>query len=146
MTQSIDKEAIFNKWGAILGTQSSDNLKNLWENQKKFEENTQVVDTTTPDFSNCLFPVAMRIASSATIGQDLVSVQPIGNNQEEMERIKNEVKTENRDRKIDATLDDIEYKEMSVTEHPDYNGPVGHLFYLDYSYSVTHSSTQSNIP
>lgn len=46
-------------------------------------------------------PIAKRIFAK-TISNDLVSVQPMGSNsEEELNRIKKEVQSENRDRKID---------------------------------------------
>ena len=88
--------------------------------------------------------MAMKV-SAKTVGLDIVGVQPMnspgGTSEETMRRIKAEVKAENRERKINNVLEDEEYKEMDITEHEEYNGPVGHLFYLDYSYGGT---TQSN--
>jgi hypothetical protein len=67
---------------------------------------------------------------------------PGGTSEETMERIKAEVKAENRQRKINNVLEDEEYKEMDITEHPDYNGPNGSLLYMDFVYGG--GSTQSN--
>jgi hypothetical protein len=80
----------------------------------------------------------MRVAAR-TIGQDLVSVKPMESiNHEEMDRIKNEVKAENRERKIDALTENKDFEEMKVEEHPDYKipGPTGKLFYLDFQYGT----------
>lgn len=78
----------------------------------------------------------------APILGSLVSVQPMsgsgGISQEEMDRIKSEIKAENRDGKIDHILEGKEFKEKDVTDHPDYKGPI--LFYLDYKYGGTTSS------
>ena len=79
----------------------------------------------------------MKIAAK-TIGQDLVTVAPIGggNSGDEMKKIKQEVKIENRDRKINAVIEGKKYKEMKPEDHPDYKeskGPTGHLFYLDFT-------------
>ena len=78
----------------------------------------------------------MKVAAQ-TIGQDLVSVQPMssGMSQEEIDRINAEIKKENRDGKIDAIVEGKDYKELKPEEHPDWKpGPVGNLFYLDYKY------------
>jgi hypothetical protein len=94
-----------------------------------------------------LFPLAMKIAAQ-TIGQDLVSVQPMagpgGMSQEERERIEAEIKQKNRDSKIDSLIEGTEYKEGKVEEHPDYKpGSGGKLFYMDYTYnSPTHKKTR----
>ena len=90
-----------------------------------------------------LFPVAMKIVSQ-TIAQDLVSVQPMngpsGMSKEEKERIESEIKQKNRDGKIDSLIEDTEYKEEKVEEHPDYKPG---LFYMDYTYnSPTHKKTR----
>lgn len=79
-----------------------------------------------------LLPIAMQVASS-TVGMNLVSVQPMGNI---TDKLINEVKVENRDRKIDSITQDKEYDEMKIQDHPDFNGPVGKLLYLDFIYST----------
>ena len=82
--------------------------------------------------------------SAQTVGLDLVATKPMsspgGTSEETMQRIKAEVKAENRERKINNLLDGEEYQEMDITEHSDYNGP-GNLFYFDFKYG----GTQSNI-
>ena len=93
-----------------------------------------------------LFPVAMKIVSQ-TIAQDLVSVQPMngpsGMSKEKKERIESEIKQKNRDGKIDSLIEDTEYKEEKVEEHPDYKPGDSPLFYMDYTYnSPTHKKTR----
>ena len=87
-----------------------------------------------------VFPMVARIASQ-TVGLDLVSVVPLGSNTtEELDKIKAEVDTENRDRKIDSLIESKDFEEMKVNEHPDFvPGPRGDLFYLDYFYGGTQS-------
>jgi hypothetical protein len=85
-----------------------------------------------------LLPIAKKIVAS-TIGQNLVSVNPIGGglSSEETERIKNEVKVENRERKIESIVEDREFNEMKIEEHPDFlksGYPSGQIFYLDFKY------------
>lgn len=65
-----------------------------------------------------------------------------GNSKEELERIEKEVKTENRDRKIDAVTEDKEYNEMKIEDHPEYGkgGPSGKLFFLDFKYDSNSAS------
>jgi hypothetical protein len=107
------------------------------------EKNTST-EYTSNDFPS-LLPMAKKIVAK-TVGLDIVAVKPMSSpgvpSEETMRRIKAEVKAENRERKINNVLEDEEYKEMDITEHPDYNGPVGNLFYLDYSYG---GSTQSSV-
>ena len=146
-----NKEDLMKKWAPILNNIGVTGSKADWmaeytelHSNTKIEENTTSTDDTF-NFPNIL-PMARKVAAQ-TIGLDLVSVQPLaspsGTSEEEMERIKNEVKAENRDRVIESLIEDKEYKEMDITEHPDYKGPVVNLFYLDYSYGG--GSTQSNV-
>ena len=128
-------EDLIKKWSAILGPMGvtgsqADNLSQLVENQSNhiLEENTKTSEFAT------LLPTAMKIAAQ-TIGQNLVSVQPLLMSQEEIDRINAEIKKENRDGKIDAIVEGKDYKELKPEEHPDWKpGPVGNLFYFDYQY------------
>lgn len=142
-----NKKDIMKKWSNILGSMGMtgsqlDNLSQLVENQS----NQILEETKTEEFSS-LFPVAMKFATQ-TIGQDLVSVQPMsgpgGMSKEERERIESEIKQENRDSKIDALVEGTEYNEKEVEEHPDYKpGSGGQLLYFDYTYnSSTHKKTR----
>jgi hypothetical protein len=86
-----------------------------------------------------IFPMVKRIAAR-TIGQDLVSVVPIGGNGVILEEIKKEISQINRDRKIESLINDAEFKEMTISEHPEYEkvikncSPKPSLFYLDFKY------------
>ena len=142
-----NKKDIMKKWSNILGSMDMtgsqlDNLSQLAENQS----NQILEETKTEDFPS-LFPIAMKIASK-TIGQDLVSVQPMsgpgGMSKEERERIEAEIKQKNRDGKIDSLIEGTEYKEEKVEQHPDYKpGSGGQLLYFDYTYnSSTHKKTR----
>ena len=64
------------------------------------------------------------------MASELVGVVPMGATPD----LVAEVKRINRDRKIEAITEDKPYEEMRVEDHPDYRGPSGKLFYLDYSY------------
>jgi hypothetical protein len=83
-----------------------------------------------------LLPVAMRVVARP-IGLDLVNVVPMGGSPD----LVDEVKRINRDRKIKSITEDKPYEEMKVQDHPDYKGPSGNLFYMDYSYGGTPSVT-----
>lgn len=142
-----NKKDIMKKWSNILGSMGMtgsqlDNLSQLAKNQS----NQILEETKTEDFPS-LFPIAMKIASK-TIGQDLVSVQPMsgpgGMSKEERERIEAEIKQKNRDGKIDSLIEGTEYKEEKVEQHPDYKpGSGGQLLYFDYTYnSSTHKKTR----
>lgn len=142
--ENEEKDKLMKKWVPIVDSMGVTGSKASWmaeyaqsQQESKIEENTLVTeDTTFPS----IFPIAMRMAAQ-TIGQDLVSVQPMGfNSEEELERIKNEVKQENRDRKIDSLVEGDDFEEMKVEEHPDYKtGPKPQLFYLDFQYGGTQS-------
>jgi hypothetical protein len=131
------KEDIMKKWSPILesmGVTNShwSNLSQLAENQSNhiLEENT-ISDEQFPS----LLPT--RKIAAQTIG---------GMSKEERERIESEVKSENRDGKIDSLIEGKKYTEKKVEEHPDYisgtdlvpvqplSAPLGQLFYLDYKY------------
>ena len=129
MSEYAEMHATNNHWGTV------EDLKDL--------SNTES-NTTTGDFPT-LLPIAMKV-SAQTIGTDLVSVAPIGggNSGSEMESIRQDVKIENRDRKIESIVEDKEFEEMKVEDHPDYikpKGPSGQLFYLDFQYGGTESNT-----
>ena len=140
-----NKEDIMKKWAPILGSMGMtgsqlDNLSQLAENQS----NQILEETKSEDFPS-LFPISMKIAAQ-TIGQDLVSVQPMtgpgGMSKEERERIEAEIKQKNRDGKIDSLIEGTEYKEEKVEEHPDYKPGDSPLFYMDYTYSTPHKKTR----
>lgn len=83
-----------------------------------------------------ILPISMKVFSQ-TVSLDLVPVNPMKsvNNDEELKIIKNEVKKENRDRKIDSIIEGNEFKESKVEDHPDFKKePKSTLFYLDFKY------------
>jgi hypothetical protein len=139
----MSKDDLMKKWAPIIDSMGVTGSKADWlsqyaqmiSNNESIEENTLESDTTT-EFPS-LLPMAMQVASK-TIGMDLVNIKPLagsGMSQEEVDRINNEVKKENRDSKIDALIEGKEYKEMNPEEHPDWKpGPTGKLFYMDFKY------------
>ena len=150
MTQSsfpkLSKDDIINKWAPIIESVGITGSKANWmaeyaemhsinEQNNIISQNTVLgTQSETTDYN--LLPMAMKVASK-TVGLDLVSVHPIGgNSQEEIDRINAEIKAENREGKIESILEDKEYKEKTIEDHPDYkNGlPSGQLFYMDYTY------------
>ena len=143
-------EEIMKKWAPIFestGITNSDwaNLSQLAQNQEDFVvENNTSTQTDSIDFP--LLPIAKKMVAQ-TIGLDLVSVQPIGggNSSTELEKIRNEVKVENRDRIIEAISEGKDFEEMKIEDHPDYVkqvGPQGQLFYMDFKYDgMTNSNT-----
>ena len=141
------KEDTIKKWAPILESMGMTGSKADWmsEYAEMYSKNeTTLSNTNTEDFST-LLPMAMKV-SAQTIGTDLVSVAPIGggNSGPEMESIRQDVKIENRDRKIESIVEDKEFEEMKVEDHPDYikpKGPSGQLFYMDFKYGGTESNT-----
>lgn len=141
----MSKDDLMKKWTPIIDSMGVTGSKADWlsqyaqmlsNNESKIEENTLASDTTT-EFPS-LLPMARKVVAQ-TIGLDLVSVQPLANpsgmSQEEVDRINNEVKKENRDGKIDSIIEGKDFKEMKPEEHPDWKpGPVGSLMYMDFKY------------
>ena len=141
------KEETMKKWAPILEKMGMTGSKADWMSEyaeMHSKNETTLSNTTTEDFPT-LLPMAMKV-SAQTIGTDLVSVAPIGggNSGTEMESIRQDIKIENRDRKIESIVEDKEFEEMKVEDHPDYikpKGPLGQLFYLDFQYGGTESNT-----
>jgi len=142
-----NKEEILNKWDSVLSGMGMSEDKKEWMSQyAELHATNEIVTapdeiiTSQPDYGS-LLPIAMKIAAQ-TIALDLVPVQPMSSNSvDEMKKIKQEVKAENRERKIDSIVEGKEFNEMKVEEHPDFNGgPVGKLFYMDMVYGSTNST------
>jgi hypothetical protein len=95
-------------------------INEIWERYRDFnmDLNKEVEFGSTQS----LLPIAMKVAAQ-TIGKDLISVQPMkaGISQEKMDQIAGEVKSENRERKIDSIVEGGEYQEMKVEDHPEYS-------------------------
>lgn len=94
--------------------------------------------------SDTLFPIAKRIFAQ-TIGTNLVSVDPIGplgHSKKEIERMISEIKNENRDSKIDSIINNKEYFEKKLEDHPDYKYS-DNIHYMHYTYD--NSSDTINI-
>ena len=141
------KEETMKKWTPILERMGMTGSKADWMSEyaeMHSKNETTLSNTTTEDFPT-LLPIAMKV-SAQTIGTDLVSVAPIGggNTSDKLKEIREDVKIENRDRKIESIVEDKEFEEMKVEDHPDYikpKGPSGQLFYLDFQYGGTESNT-----
>jgi hypothetical protein len=104
-------------------------IDEIWERYRDF--NVDLNKEVEFGSTQSLLPIAMKVVAQ-TIGKDLVSVQPMkaGISQEKMDQIVGEVKSENRERKIDSIVEGGEYQEMKVEEHPEYSHVSN--FYLDY--------------
>lgn len=144
MTQSTDDfKKTLDKWTPFLNSMSDNEDNWLLQYASKHKSNEDLLNESIQNEFPTLLPIAMKI-SARTIGMDLVSVQPMkgpgGTSKDEMDRIQAEIKADNRDSKIDSVIEDKEYVEKTVEDHPDYKGPsnIG-LLYIDYSYSPTAS-------
>ena len=150
----MSKDDLMKKWAPIIDSMGVTGSKADWfsqyaqmhsNNESKIEENTLASDTEFPS----LLPMAMQVASK-TVGLDLVSVQPLaspGMSQEEVDRINNEIKKENRDGKIDALIEGKDFKEMKPEEHPDWKpGPIGSLLYMDFKYGSQNEKEEDESP
>ena len=127
--------SIINKWI----TDYSDNLLNNEINP------TTIIGTQSKESFSNLLPIAIKIGAQK-ISSNLVSVQPMdGLTNDEREKIKIDISTINRDRKIDSILENKEFKEFKEKDHELFlkkKGPSMDLFYLDFVYS---SPTYSNL-
>lgn len=145
-----NKEETLKKWDSVLSGMGMSEEKKEWMSQyAELNAANEIVSApdeiiTSQPFGS-LLPLAMKVAAQ-TIALDLVPVQPMGggNSGDEMKKIKQEVKAENRERKIDALVEGKDFNEMKPEDHPDYkeyNGPSPKLFYMDYVYGATNSTT-----
>jgi hypothetical protein len=154
---NVDKDKILKKWSSILDDADIPEEKKGWMSQyaemHKINENNNIINETMQpgdekegegDFSDFnLLPVAMKVAAK-TIGQDLVSVNPMdptGIPDDELERVKVRIKKENRQAKIDSVVDEKEFVEKQLEDDKEYKKladkyglPKGNIFYLDYRY------------
>jgi hypothetical protein len=149
----MSKDDLMKKWAPIFDSMGATNshwgnLSQLAENQSKqiLEENTLTPEDSNTEFPS-LLPMAMKVASK-TVGLDLVQVKPLaspGMSQEEVDRINNEVKKENRDGKIDSIIEGKDFKEMKPEEHPDWKpGSRPQLFYMDFKYEPKNEENEKN--
>jgi hypothetical protein len=105
-----------------------------------YDGSLNATQSTTDSFNSVVFPTIKRVFAQ-TIATNIVPVQPMGggNNGEELNRIRREIKEENRENKIESLIEDKAYVEKTITDHPDYipsEGPSGQLFYLDFTYGT----------
>jgi len=140
------KEDTLKKWAPILQSMGMTGSKADWmsEYAEMHSKNESTLSNTNVEDFPTLLPIAMKVAAQ-TIGTDLVSVNPIGggNSGAEMESIRQDVNRENRDRKIESIVEDKEFEEMKIEDHPDYvkpKLPSGQLLYMDFKYGGTESN------
>lgn len=98
---------------------------------------------------NLVFPTALNIAAK-TISADL-----LGASEDEVNKVKNKVKSENREGKITSIIEGTNYTEKKLEDDKDYqelmskgvapmSKPSSQLHYIDYIYgkSSTHKKTR----
>ena len=108
---------------------------------------TNISESINEPYSSMIsmLPIAVRV-SARTISSNLVSVAPTnGIDIDLLNKIKSEIKSENRDSKIDSIVSGTNHTEKTIKDHPDYienSRPNPSLFYLDFKYG----STQSDYP
>ena len=118
---------------------NNDKIKKIWESQL----NNEITENS--EFPS-LLPIAMKVASK-TISQDLVF-----GDRGKMKEIETRIEEENRVGKIDSVVDDKEYVKKRKEDDPEWikentksvtplSAPSGNLFYLDFSYDGTSSTT-----
>lgn len=146
--KKVSKEDTLKKCDSILGNMEISEDKKDWMSQyaELHTSNEITPDSIITSQYNLdsLLPIAMKVATR-TIAQDLVTVQPMGggNSGKEMEKIRSDIKIENRDRKIDSLVEGKDFEEMKKEDHPDYikpKGPSSKLFYIDFVYGATNST------
>ena len=119
MTQSTDD--ILDKWAPILDKFGVTESHATWLSEYvEMHSNSDISPSINDSDFSTILPQVKRVFAK-TIALDLVSVQPIGGiSSDKLDEIKKEVKTENRDRKIDSIVDGKDFEEMKVEDHPDY--------------------------
>jgi hypothetical protein len=140
--KEISREEAMKKRAPILSGMGLTGSKADWMSEyaeMHSKSESAQADAAIDDFPS-LLPIAMKV-SAQTIGTDLVAVSPIGggNTPGELKEIREDVKIENRDRKIESVVEGKEFEEMKVEDHPDYvkpKGPSGQLFYMDFKYGT----------
>jgi len=101
------------------------------------------------DFDSDLFPTHNGVAAT-TISQDLIFASD-----DEINEVKQKVKSENREGKIDAVIENKEFKEKNLEDDEEYkelikkgvtpmSAPSSQLMYIDFKYEGT--DIINNIP
>ena len=111
------------KLNSQTSSQDIESVKEKWENLMLN------YGPTSSDLMSAIFPTISRVFAK-TIAPNLVSVAPMdGYN----EKISSDLKSINRDRKIESIVDNKEYVEMKYKDHPDYKSgrPSSSIFYID---------------
>ena len=121
-------------------TQSNgDNIQKKWGDLLQINNNNIDEATNGSDFSGVLFPLIKNIS---TLSQDLIFCS-----EEEVDKVKSKVLSENREGSIDSLINDEEFIEKKLEDDEEYkelmkkkgvqplSAPSSELFYLDFKYS-----------
>jgi hypothetical protein len=145
----MSKDDLMKKWTPIIDSMGVTGSKADWlsqyaqmisNNESKIEENTLASEDSNTEFPS-LLPMARKVVAQ-TIGLDLVSVKPLaspgGMSQEEIDRINNEVKKENRDGKIDSIIEGKDFKEK--IELTVFKSPGPGVYTIEHDINIVKSS------
>ena len=138
----MDKKSITDKWAPIIenigATQSNEWLS---EYKEQHLSNGKILMSVDPFNDVSLLPISMKIAAK-TVGLDLVRVKPMGGGatKEEIKEVKRRIVASNRDKKIDAVINDGDFIPKKLEDEPEYKevtsrgGSKMPLMYIDYKY------------
>jgi len=131
-------------------TQSKINLEweTLLENQKNLINNEYTNNNGDNEFSNVAFPMVKNFFAK-TIAYDLIFAS-----EEEINGVKQRIDAGNREGSIDSIIKDKEFKKKKYEDDEEYqelmkkgtepmSSPSSQLFYLDFKYETSSSSSSS---
>ena len=112
------------------------NMHNLQEKWEDFESNISGTPSES-NFDSVLFPVVRKVFSTT-----------LGPSDRDIDKIKNRLKSENRDGKIESLIKGEKYTEKKLEDDEEYkksikdnlvqvkpmSAPISNLFYIDYKY------------
>ena len=151
-------QSVIDKWSSVFDSLSVDESKKDWLSKYAEAHSINESGITGPiaiedqvtgtgslsDISFPIMPIVKRVAAQ-TIGLDLVSVKPMAGplNQDDIDKIEQELKRQNRDLKIDSILNGTEYKEKKGLDKGEREtllgretSPMANLLYADYKYGI----------
>lgn len=139
-----NKDDIMKKWAPLLSSIAGD--QQIYQDPILPPLHPTESESEFDNFPS-LLPTAIKI-SAKTLGYELGGFA----SSEEIDRVKSRVIQENRDGKLDSILedkpfnekkleDDEEYKELQKRGVKPMSAPSGNLFYIDFKYGDSNSTT-----